>query len=315
MAAAGSTSGSGLERSFRHEDFDPAELAKAKQGRTISLCIPAKNEEATVGAIVERIIAQLVVDVALLDEVLVLDDGSTDATAKVARAAGARVESTMELLPELPRGTGKGEALWKSVYASTGDLIVWVDADIVNFGPHFLTGLLGPLVTDRSVGFSKGFYDRPIAGQVSTGGRVTELVARPTVSLLHPQLSWLVQPLSGEYAGRRDVLESVPFVQHYGVDIGLLIDISRQFGIDAIVQVDLGERVHRNRTLDELSPQSLMVMQTAITKAAIQGVDAVVNPTLVRPGLPPLAVPFVQRPPLDTLPSYRARHTRLQHDA
>lgn len=290
------------ERSFHYRQFDPVSLVEAKAGRTISVCIPARNEERTVGAIVTRILDELAIRLPLVDEVLVMDDGSTDATAAVASAAGARVESTVTLLPEQGRGTGKGEALWKSVYASKGDLIVWVDADIVNFGPHFLVGLLGPLVMDPSIGFSKGFYDRPIEGQVGTGGRVTELVARPIVALLHPQLSWLVQPLAGEYAGRRDVLEAVPFVQHYGVDLGLLIDISRQFGVDAIVQVDLGERVHRNRSLDELSPQAVMVIQTALAKCTNVGeLDSAVHPVLVRPGLEPLTVPFQQRPPIALL--------------
>ena len=157
--------------------------------------------------------------------------------------------------------------MWKSVFAADGDLIVWCDADITNFDGRFVIGLLGPLLERADVGFVKGYYDRPVDGKPGTGGRVTELVARPLISLLFPRLAGIVQPLSGEYAGRREVLEAVPFVQGYGVDLGLLVDISHRFGMESIAQVDLGVRLHRNRTLDELSPQALAVMQTAFTKA------------------------------------------------
>jgi len=221
----------------------------------------------------------------------------------VARAAGARVEHSGDLLPELGPGTGKGEAMWKGLSAARGDLVVWCDADITNFGSRFVTGLLGPLLTEPTVGFAKGFYDRPVGGMSGAGGRNTELVARPVIALLYPHLSGIMQPLSGEYGGRREVLEAVPFVQGYGVDLGLLIDISSRFGLSTIGQVDLGVRMHRNRTLDELSPQALAIMQTAFTKANLGGIARAA--TLLRPGLEPLPMEHVERPPLASLAEER----------
>ncbi len=293
-------------RTHHHAEFDAATLRALKDGRSASVCLPARNESATVGAIVSTIVRDLVEATPLVDEILVVDDGSHDATAAVAAAAGARVESTADLLPECGPGTGKGEALWKSVFAAEGDIVVWCDADVTNFDARFVVGLLGPLLTRPEIGFVKGFYDRPVDGVPDTGGRVTELVARPLIALLFPRLSGIVQPLSGEYAGRRDVLEAVPFVQGYGVDLGLLIDVSARFGLETIAQVDLGMRRHRNRSLDELSPQALAVMQTAFTKAHL-GVNAAQAATLVRPGLGQLEVEHVERPPLAKLESYLRR--------
>jgi glucosyl-3-phosphoglycerate synthase len=286
-------------RLFHHRDFPMAALLDAKGDHVITLCLPAKDEAATVGAIVSLVRRTLVQRVPLVDEILVVDDGSTDDTAAVARAAGARVERSADLLAELGPGTGKGEAMWKGLSAAQGDLVVWCDADITNFGSRFVTGVLGPLLTEPSVGFVKGFYDRPVDGMPGAGGRNTELVARPVIALLHPHLSGIVQPLSGEYGGRREVLEAVPFVQGYGVDLGLLIDISARFGLSAIGQVDLGVRVHRNRSLDELSPQALAIMQTAFTKAHLGAIGAAA--TLLRPGLDPLPMEHVERPPLASL--------------
>jgi len=288
----------GPSRVFHHREFSARALVEAKQDRVITLCLPAKDEAATVGEIVSMVQRHLVAEVPLVDEILVVDDGSADDTAAVARAAGARVEHSADLLPELGPGTGKGEAMWKGLSAARGDIVVWCDADITNFGSRFVTGLLGPLLTEPTVGFAKGFYDRPVGGMVGAGGRNTELVARPVIALLHPHLSGIMQPLSGEYGGRRDVLEAVPFVQGYGVDLGLLIDISSRFGLGAIGQVDLGVRMHRNRTLDELSPQALAIMQTAFTKAHL-GVGSAA--TLLRPGLEPLPMEHVERPPLASL--------------
>jgi glucosyl-3-phosphoglycerate synthase len=292
-------------RLHHHAQFDADELAAAKRGRTVSLCLPARDESSTVGDIVRTVRRELVDATGLVDEILVVDDCSVDGTADVARAAGARVLSTAEVLVALGPGTGKGEALWKSVFGATGDLIAWCDADIIDFDARFVVGLLGPLLTRPEIGFVKGYYDRPIDGVPSTGGRVTELVARPLIALLFPRLSGVVQPLSGEYAGRRDVLEAVPFVQGYGVDLGLLIDISARFGLDTIAQVDLGVRHHRNRTLDQLSPQALAVMQTAFAKAHVAHANPM--PTLVRPGSDDVTLTHVERPPLASLASYSRR--------
>jgi len=175
-------------RAFHHRDFDVAALVDAKAGRTVSVCFPARNEAATVGSIVRFVRRELIDHVPLVDEVIVIDDHSTDATAAFAAEAGAVVASTSALLPELGPGAGKGEALWKSLYVARGDIVLWCDADIRNFGARFVVGLLGPLLADDSIGFVKGFYERPLDGRVGEGGRVTELVARPIISLLFPTL-------------------------------------------------------------------------------------------------------------------------------
>jgi glucosyl-3-phosphoglycerate synthase len=293
-------------RTFHHDEFDVGALAERKRhdGHVVSVCLPARNEASTVGSIVTELQTELV-DRGLVDEVLVMDDHSSDATAKVADAAGAVVVPVDEVLPELGSGTGKGEALWKSVAASTGDLIVWCDADITDFGPRFVAGLLGPLLTSNEVDFVKGFYDRPVAGSAHGGGRVTELVARPTIAALFPHLSSIVQPLSGEYAGRRSLLERLPFVQGYGVDLGLLIDVTELEGTSVLAQVDLGTRRHRNRPLDELGPQALAVLQTALRRAGTGFGEAAA--TLVRPDLEPVEVDIDERPPLISVPGYQRR--------
>lgn len=293
-------------RTFHHDEFVAARLAelKAAQGATVSVCLPARDEAATVGSIVEVLRAQLVDRTGLVDEVLVVDDHSCDRTAEVAAGAGARVVSVDAVLPELGPGAGKGEALYKSVAASTGDLIAWCDADILDFGPRFVVGLLGPLVTRPEIDFVKGFYDRPMGDSPHGGGRVTELLARPAIATMFPHLVSIVQPLSGEYAGRRSLLERVPFVQGYGVDLGLLVDIAEAEGTEAMAQVDLGTRRHRNRPLDELGPQALAVLQTALRRAGSgHGGPA----TLVRPDLDPVEVGTDERPPLVDVPGYRRR--------
>jgi glucosyl-3-phosphoglycerate synthase len=293
-------------RTFHHEDFAAEQLAerKARDGHRVSVCLPARDEASTVGTIVTDLRTRLLERVGLVDEILVVDDHSTDRTAAVAADAGATVVAVDDVLPELGPGEGKGEALWKSVAACDGDLIVWCDADITDFGPRFVVGLLGPLLTNPDVEFVKGFYDRPTDVSAHGGGRVTELAARPAISLLFPHLASIVQPLAGEYAGRRGLLERLPFVQGYGVDLGLLIDIAELEGTGVLAQVDLGTRRHRNRTLDELGPQALAVLQTALRRS-----DRVVGPaaTLVRPDLEPVEVGADERPPLVDVPSYRRR--------
>lgn len=293
-------------RTFHHEDFAAATLAeqKARHGHLISVCLPARDESATVGAIVEDLVQSLVERTGLVDEILVVDDHSVDDTAAVARAAGARVVAVDDVLPELGTGAGKGEALWKSVAAAQGDLIVWCDADITDFGPRFVVGLVGPLLARSDIGFVKGFYDRPVAGSAHGGGRVTELVARPLIATMFPHLASIVQPLSGEYAARRSLVERLRFVQGYGVDLGLLIDIAALEGTEVIAQVDLGTRRHRNRPLDELGPQALAVLQTALRRA---GTDLGGQATLVRPDLEPVDVATGERPALIEVAGYRRR--------
>jgi glucosyl-3-phosphoglycerate synthase len=283
--------------------------AKAALGTTVSVCLPARNEEATVGQIVATVRRTLVQRDRLVDEVVVIDDGSTDATAEAAAYDGARVVAVDEILPELPAGSGKGNALWLSLYACEGDVICWLDADIRNFAPHFVTRLLAPLLTDPAIGFVKGYYRRPIYGEVTGGGRVTELVARPMVSSLFPHLAHFVQPLSGEYAGRRRLLEAVPFVEGYGVEIGLLVDLVARFGPDALAQADLGVREHRNRPLEELGPQAMAVLVTALRRAGVP-VDRRLA-ELVRFDADQhqerVPVEIRERPPMVTIPAYRER--------
>jgi glucosyl-3-phosphoglycerate synthase len=261
---------------FSHHDFDARRLAARKQdaGLTTSLCIPARDEAASIGRIVETARRRLIDAVPLLDEILVVDDHSVDATGEVAAAAGARVVRSGEILAGAGPGSGKGDAIWKSLWASTGDLVAWVDGDITDFGPRFVTGLLGPLLTLPAVQFVKGFYHRPGGGPTNGGGRVTELVARPLIARLFPHLTGIVQPLAGEYAGRRPVLESLPIVCGGGVDLGLVIDVVARHGLPALAQVDLGTRRHRHRPLDQLSPQAVAILTVALRRAGIPERDA-----------------------------------------
>ncbi|MCU0267164.1 MAG: glucosyl-3-phosphoglycerate synthase [Acidimicrobiales bacterium] len=290
---------------FVADTFDLDRLIAAKADTTVSVCLPARNEEPTVGAIVATIHDRLVSGCALVDEIVVVDDHSEDRTADVASEAGAKVLRAEEILPEYGEGHGKGEAMWKSLFASSGDVVLWCDADIRNFDVHFVTGLLGPLLLHPEVVFVKGFYHRPLEGSTDRGGRVTELLARPVLSLLFPGLATVVQPLAGEYGGRRSALEQVPFVRGYGVDIALLIDIADRFGVQALAQVDLGVRIHRNRPLDELSPQATAVLQAALRRADPELVSACA--ALVRPEGTVVHIDGSERPALLDVPSYRNR--------
>ncbi len=250
-------------RTLHHRDFTADGLLRAKRARRVTVCLPARDEESTVGAIVAAITERLMARLPLVDEVLVVDDGSQDRTALAALAAGARVVGT--------GGTGKGRAMWTGLRQSRGDVVVFCDADVRNFSPRFVIGLLGPLLTRDDVGFVKAFYDRPLDGRPGQGGRVTELLAKPLLRALFPHLTGVVQPLAGECAGRRQVLEQVPFAEGYGVDLGLLVDVAARFGAGALAQVDLGERVHRNRAIEELAPQADAVLRTALSRAGVAG--------------------------------------------
>jgi glucosyl-3-phosphoglycerate synthase len=289
---------------FHHRDFSAASLADTRGDTTVSVCLPARDEAATVGPIVRSVRAELVERHSVVDEIIVVDDHSTDDTARLAKEAGATVIDAAAVLPEYGEGHGKGEALWKSVFASSGDVIAWCDSDIRDFDVHFITGLLGPLLTEPDVAFVKGHYERPLVEGGPGGGRVTELVARPLLSLLFPHLAGTVQPLSGEYAGRRTLLERLPFVRGYGVDIGLLIDVAAAVGTGALAQVDLGTRLHRNRSLHQLSPQAMAVMQTALVRAGRQGLGD--QAALVRPGHDAVTVDVGERPPPATVSGYGA---------
>jgi glucosyl-3-phosphoglycerate synthase len=252
----------------RHSDEWTAEdLSRAKGSTRVSVVIPARNEQATIGAIVATIRHELMERTALVDEIIVVDSRSSDDTARLARDAGARVVSQDEMTRGLPRMEGKGDALWAGFAASDGDLVAFVDGDLKDFSAHFVTGLLGPLLTDPSIGFVKGFYHRPLnhgsGVEPDGGGRVTELAARPLINLFWPELAGIVQPLAGEYAGRRSVLEQIPFVSSYGVEIAMLIDLLDLVGLDQLAQVDLGVRHHRHQDTEALGRMSAQIMATA----------------------------------------------------
>jgi glucosyl-3-phosphoglycerate synthase len=254
-----------------------AAAAKRASGTTLSVCLPALDEEATVGAICSTISRELVEGHGLVDELIVVDSGSTDRTAAEARAGGARVVAADDVLrdaaPLVPRG--KGEALWKSLAVAQGDLVVWLDSDTREFGSHFVTNLVAPLLADDTIALCKGFYRRPLASEDGRlgegGGRVTELAARPLLALLFPELAAVVQPLSGEYAGRAEVLRSLPLFTGYSVEVGLLVDLVERLGLDALAQADLGVRVHRNRDIASLGRMAAEIMEAILTRAEDQG--------------------------------------------
>lgn len=260
-------------RTYQTSVFDPLRLVACKErtGDRISVVLPALNEERTVGEIVERIRGCLVEDVPLVDELVVIDSGSQDRTETVARSAGASVFRAEEILPAHGRWPGKGDVLWKSLFVTTGDVLVFIDADLMDFDPSFVSGLVGPLLTDPAVGYVKGLYDRPLEtaqGIVPEGGgRVTELVARPILNAIWPELAGFVQPLSGEYAGRRHLLEAVPFASGYGVEIALLIDLLELAGLDALAQTDLGTRRHSHQADPALGRMAGQILQTALHRA------------------------------------------------
>jgi glucosyl-3-phosphoglycerate synthase len=295
----------------------PADLGAAKRalGASVSACLPARNEARTIGAIVREIRDELVAGGAsdgLVDEVVVIDDGSTDDTAAVARDAGARVVAEADVLPETGPGSGKGNVLWKSLYVCEGDLICWVDADLANFRAETVTKLLGPLLADPDTLLVKAAYTRSFEGAPTGGGRVTELVARPLVSLLFPKLADISQPLGGEYAARREALEVLPFVEGWGVELGLLVDLVERFGRDAVAQVDLGVREHRNRPVEQLAAESMSIIATALRRAGLMQFDAPAVELLradVDGNVDAERVEIRERPPITTVPAYRARHS------
>lgn len=302
MTRSGDTAGVSIHRSSHGEHRADALVAQ-KGDHTISVCLPARDEAATVGTIVDIIRTDLVEAVPLIDEIVVVDDHSTDETASVARAAGARVVDARTTLPDAS-GPGKGQALWKSLHETDGDIVLWCDADIDHFGSHFITGLVGPLLTHPEVSFVKASYDRPLVDGAG-GGRVTELLARPVLATLFPELGGITQPLSGEYGGRRRLLERLPFVDGYGVDIALLIDVVRAVGAEGMAEVDLGQRVHRNRPLDALGLQATAVLRAALSRAGVDGLD---HPSVLRqPGREPRLMTHHELPPLVELTSYRRR--------
>ncbi len=261
------------ENTFHADEFNQLrELVELKkqQGLTISLALPALNEEQTVGKVIKMMKKELMQRAPLLDEIVLIDSDSTDHTREIAKKEGVPVYIHQQLLERLGARHGKGEALWKSLLVTKGDIIVWIDTDIVNIHPRFVYGIIGPLLINPQVQFVKGFYRRPLRVgskmQAGGGGRVTELTARPLLNLFFPALSGVVQPLSGEYGGRRGALEQATFYSGYGVETGLLIDVYERYGLSSIAQVDLLERIHHNQHLEALSKMSFAIIQTVFRK-------------------------------------------------
>jgi glucosyl-3-phosphoglycerate synthase len=268
-------------RTWQTPDWTVDDLVAAKRGRTVSVVLPALNEEATIGPIVAGIRQFTEGERPLVDDLLVMDSGSTDGTIEIAKANGARVALRTDVVSHLEPVPGKGEVLWRSLAATDGDIVCFIDSDLVDFDPTFVPSLLGPLLLEAGVHLVKGFYRRPLRLEVSDaeslehgGGRVTELVARPLLSALRPELAGIVQPLGGEYAGTRELLESVPFATSYGVEIGLLLDTVSDFGLDAIAQVNLGVRKHRNRNLMDLGVMSRQITATALRRSGLPDTGA-----------------------------------------
>lgn len=292
----------------------PSLLAgKRRQGAAVSVVIPARNEERTVARVVTVLAQALMSDTGLVDELVVIDSDSTDATAEVAAGAGATVYRASEVAPGLGAFPGKGEALWKSLWVTKGDLLVFVDADLTHWGPHFVTGLLGPLLADPQVLLVKGFYDRLYTGSDGSasadGGRVTELVARPLLSLWWPELAGVVQPLAGEWAARRELMESLPVPVGYGVELAVLLDTAREHGLDSVAQVDLGSRGHRHQASHDLAVMAAELLVVAERRRPAPGrpVPQVQLQQFVRAdgGVQHRSrpVPTHERPPVRSLPA------------
>jgi glucosyl-3-phosphoglycerate synthase len=317
------------EANFHHSEFgDVSHLVhlKEQQGVTVSLVLPTLNEEETIGPIVRRAMRELMGRAPLIDEILVIDSASSDRTMELAEAEGARVVQHPEVLSRYGSFRGKGEALWKSLYETSGDIIVWADTDVRNWHHRMVYGTLGPLLLEPRLQYVKGFYQRPIVegGMLKEGGggRVTELVARPLINLFYPELSGLIQPLSGEYAGRRSLLETIPFFTGYAVEIGHLIDALDRVGLDGLGQVDLERRVHRNQELEGLSRMSFVILQAVMKRLEERRkvrLFAELGSTMKLPrsghgrlGLEVIELADMERPPMIRIPEYLERRQRTE---
>ena len=312
------------ENTFHHSAFwDLKQMVehKEKQGLTISLCIPTLNEEKTIGKEIVIFRSELALRYPLLDEIAVIDSGSSDKTREVAAAYGADVYLASEILPELGAKRGKGENLWKAIYQLRGDIIVYIDADIKNIHPRFAYGLVAPLIYRPEIKYVKAFYDRPLASsqgvRPSGGGRVTEILIRPLFSLFFPELTAIIQPLSGEYAVRRQVLEQIPFPIGYGVETSHLLDVHRRWGLKAFGQTDLDRRVHRNQSTRDLGRMAFGILQAFIrhggrlTAAAdLDALNTVLRQFQVNDDQYEQVlhrIPEEERPPMREIPAYQQK--------
>ncbi|MAS95193.1 MAG: glucosyl-3-phosphoglycerate synthase [Verrucomicrobiales bacterium] len=312
---------------FHHSEFwDLKELVRAKEkaGVSISLCIPTLNEENTIGKEIIVFKSELMDRYPLLDEIAVIDSGSTDRTLEIAASYGADTYLSADILPNHGFKPGKGENLWKAIYQLKGDIICYVDADIKNIHSKFASALVAPLIYRQEIQYVKAFYDRPLAVsnelRASGGGRVTEILVRPLFSVFFPELTALMQPLSGEYAVRREVLEALPFPIGYGVETSHLIDVYQAYGLQSFAQVDLDKRVHRNQSTASLGKMAFGILQSFLNR--LKGYDLVTDMPemngIFRQLLAEgrryeqrvLSIEEEERPPMITLPEYRERHGR-----
>ena len=313
------------KNTFHYSDFkDLSRLvdAKAKKNLKISLCLPTLNEQKTIAKEIIILKSELMTRYPLLDEIVVVDSGSTDRTTEIARAYGADVYDAAEILPHLEQFKGKGENLWKALYITRGDIIIYLDADIKNIHHRFAYGLLGPLLIYNHIKFAKAFYDRPISIgknklRPTGGGRVTELVIRPLFSMFFPELTQLIQPLSGEYAGFREVFERIPFPIGYGVETSMNMDIYEKWGLDVIAQVDLDRRIHRNQDTKALGRMAFAILKTFINRKIQLGLidlkdelfDEMIQYNLVNNKYEPdlFKIEDHERPPMIEIPEYREK--------
>jgi len=313
------------KNTFHFSEFgDLYRLVEEKQRKNIkiSLCLPTLNEEKTIAKEIIIMKSELMMRYPLVDELIVIDSGSTDNTVKIAASFGADVYIANEILPHLDQFRGKGENLWKALYISKGDIIVYIDADIKNIHHRFAYGLIGPLLLYDHIKYSKAFYDRPISIgknkiRPTGGGRVTELVIRPLFSLFFPELTQIIQPLSGEYAGCREIFEKIPFPIGYGVETSMILDIYQKWGLDVIAQVDLDRRIHRNQDTKALGRMSFAILKTFINRQKRSGLidlkhdlfDEMIQYNLVENEYQPdiLRIKGLERPPMVTIPEYRQK--------
>jgi glucosyl-3-phosphoglycerate synthase len=311
-----------VNNTFHHLQFrDISRLvaAKKERGLTISLCLPTLNEEKTIAKEIIIVKSELMTRFPLIDEIVVIDSGSTDSTREIAESYGADVYDAPEILPHLEKFTGKGENLWKALYITQGDIIVYLDADIKNIHHRFVYALLGPLLTTETIKYTKAFYDRPLTldqekVRPTGGGRVTELVIRPLFSLFFPELTQILQPLSGEYAGYREIFENIPFPIGYGVETSMILDIYEKWGLDVMAQVDLDRRVHRNQDNKALGRMAFVILKTFFNRieklGSITLKDAIHKEMIQYKHVPGqyqadiYRIEGHERPPMATIPEY-----------
>jgi len=313
------------KNTFHYSEFvDISHLVeeKKKKNISISLCLPTLNEEKTIAKEIVIMKSELMTRHPLLDEIVVIDSGSKDNTLEVAKSFGAEVYEANSILPNLEQFKGKGENLWKALYVTKGDIIVYIDADIKNIHHRFVYGLIAPLLLFDDIKYTKAFYDRPIAIGKSKirptgGGRVTELVIRPLFSLFFPELTQILQPLSGEYAGFREIFEKIPFPIGYGVETSMILDIYEKWGLDVMAQVDLEKRIHRNQDTKALGKMAFVILKTFFKRIEkLELIDLkkdifseMIQYNLVKNIIKPdkLEIEGFERPPMETIPEYREK--------